>query len=146
MRVALFALLAATVAAPALAQEQVQPEQTFAVQTAEDVTARDFMVAAANPLAVQAGYDALAAGGTAADALVAVQMMLNLVEPQSSGIGGGAFLRRVDDARWPRDGPRLGNAGILAGRGWRTDWLVGCRKGRALGRGAGHAGAASRGP
>jgi gamma-glutamyltranspeptidase/glutathione hydrolase len=49
------------------------------------------MVAAANPLAALAGYDALAAGGTAADAAVAVQFMLNLVEPQSSGIGGGAF-------------------------------------------------------
>ncbi len=50
------------------------------------------MVAAANPLAVKAGVDVLAAGGTAADAAVAVQMMLNLVEPQSSGIGGGAFM------------------------------------------------------
>ncbi len=50
------------------------------------------MVAAANPLAVKAGVDVLAKGGTAADAAVAVQMMLNLVEPQSSGIGGGAFM------------------------------------------------------
>ena len=92
MRIVLTALLAGALAAPALAQEPVQPEQTFALQPAEDVTAREFMVAAANPLAVQAGYDVLANGGTAADALVAVQMMLNLVEPQSSGIGGGAFL------------------------------------------------------
>ncbi|SDE70873.1 gamma-glutamyltransferase [Rhodospira trueperi] len=50
-----------------------------------------FMVAAANPLAAEAGRAVLAEGGTAADAAVAVQMMLNLVEPQSSGIGGGAF-------------------------------------------------------
>jgi len=50
------------------------------------------MVAAANPHAVKAGVEVLAAGGTAADAAVAVQMMLNLVEPQSSGIGGGAFM------------------------------------------------------
>lgn len=53
--------------------------------------ARQFMVAAANPLAAQAGVDILRNGGTAADAAVAVQLVLNLVEPQSSGIGGGAF-------------------------------------------------------
>lgn len=56
------------------------------------VEAETWMVAAANPHAVKAGADVLAAGGTAADALVAVQMMLGLVEPQSSGLGGGAFL------------------------------------------------------
>ena len=56
------------------------------------VTASTFMVVTANPLASQAGCDVLAAGGTAADAAVAVQMVLGLVEPQSSGIGGGAFM------------------------------------------------------
>ena len=50
------------------------------------------MVVAANPLAVEAGSAVLAAGGTAADAMVAVQAVLGLVEPQSSGLGGGAFL------------------------------------------------------
>jgi len=49
------------------------------------------MVAAANPLAVEAGLEILRAGGSAADAAIAVQLVLNLVEPQSSGIGGGAF-------------------------------------------------------
>ncbi|MEX0371486.1 MAG: gamma-glutamyltransferase, partial [Tateyamaria sp.] len=58
----------------------------------EPVSAENYMVAAANPLAVQAGVEILAAGGTAADALVAVQVVLGLVEPQSSGLGGGAFL------------------------------------------------------
>lgn len=56
------------------------------------------MVAAAHPLAVRAGYDVLKDGGTAADAAVAVQLVLNLVEPQSSGIGGGAFLLYWDAA------------------------------------------------
>ncbi|APE44405.1 gamma-glutamyltransferase [Sulfitobacter alexandrii] len=62
------------------------------------VMAQNWMVAAANPHAVKAGADALAAGGTAADALVAVQAMLGLVEPQSSGLGGGAFLVWYDAA------------------------------------------------
>ncbi len=49
------------------------------------------MVVAAHPAATEAGRAVLAQGGTAADAAVAIQIMLNLVEPQSSGIGGGAF-------------------------------------------------------
>ncbi len=53
-------------------------------------------VAAANPLAVQAGLEILAKGGSAIDAAVAVQTMLGLVEPQSSGIAGGAFLMYYD--------------------------------------------------
>ena len=53
-------------------------------------------VAAANPLATEAGWQILQAGGSAVDAAVAVQMVLTLVEPQSSGIGGGAFLLHWD--------------------------------------------------
>ena len=55
-----------------------------------------FAVAAANPLATDAGYQVLKAGGSAVDAAIAVQMVLTLVEPQSSGIGGGAFLMHFD--------------------------------------------------
>ena len=58
--------------------------------------AQRFAVAAANPLATEAGYQILKAGGSAVDAAVAVQMVLTLVEPQSSGIGGGAFLLHWD--------------------------------------------------
>ena len=54
------------------------------------------MIAAAHPLAVEAGLEMLRQGGSALDAAVAVQAMLSLVEPQSSGIGGGAFLLHWD--------------------------------------------------
>lgn len=56
------------------------------------------MVAAANPLAAEAGRTILRAGGSAVDAAIAVQLVLNLVEPQSSGIGGGAFALHFDAA------------------------------------------------
>jgi gamma-glutamyltranspeptidase/glutathione hydrolase len=54
--------------------------------------ARRHMVAAADPRAVEAGLEMLRAGGSAADAAIAVQLVLGLVEPQSSGLGGGAFV------------------------------------------------------
>ncbi len=69
------------------------PEPSSGYKTGKTpVVAANYMVATANPLATQAGCDVLAAGGTAVDAAVAVQAVLGLVEPQSSGLGGGAFM------------------------------------------------------
>ena len=79
--------------------QQDQPEYTHSRrQINKSFTAKTFIVAAANPHATQVGYDVLKAGGSAMDAAVAVQIMLNLAEPQSSGIGGGAFLLYWDAA------------------------------------------------
>lgn len=95
-------------ATDAIAPEATSPETESAVAFADlgeaaraalaskdegkPVTAQNWMVAAANPLAVEAGSKVLERGGSAADAMVAVQTVLGLVEPQSSGLGGGAFL------------------------------------------------------
>ncbi|MFI4904513.1 MAG: gamma-glutamyltransferase [Burkholderiales bacterium] len=90
---AMFAIMASA-AAPA-------PEADSGRVERAPVRARHWMVAAANPLAVDAGYAMLAQGGNAVDAAIAVQLVLGLVEPQSSGLGGGAFMM-VHDARRAR--------------------------------------------
>ena len=74
----------------------VQPEAATGLTEKPGWSVRRFAVAAANPLATEAGFEVLRAGGSAVDAAVAVQMVLALVEPQSSGIGGGAFLLHWD--------------------------------------------------
>ncbi|MFU8783630.1 gamma-glutamyltransferase [Aliidiomarina sp.] len=81
--------------APATQQVERQafdPEAETGRTVNEISYANEYMISAANPLAVDAGLAILRDGGTAIDAAIAVQAMLTLVEPQSSGIGGGAFI------------------------------------------------------
>ncbi|MDO5070037.1 MAG: gamma-glutamyltransferase [Neisseria zoodegmatis] len=72
--------------------EQHAPEQGTGLTGQQLVQAKEFMAASANPLATEAGYDILKRGGSAIDAMIAIQTTLSLTEPQSSGLGGGAFL------------------------------------------------------
>ena len=82
----------------AIAQDApLAPEPTTGIQQKQEVSASDFMAVTAHPDATKAAYDILKQGGTAADAAIAAQMVLGLVEPQSSGIGGGAFLLYYDN-------------------------------------------------
>ena len=90
------AAVAAATAVPVNPGNPVMPELASGWTPKPGWSAKRFMVAAANPLATQAGWRILRQGGNAMDAAIAVQLALTLVEPQSSGIGGGAFLLHWD--------------------------------------------------
>lgn len=93
----LLTLLLAACAQPPAAPPQ--PEAASGYTAKPGWSFERFAVAAANPLATEAGARVLREGGSAVDAAIAVQMVLTLVEPQSSGIGGGAFLLHWDGQR-----------------------------------------------
>jgi gamma-glutamyltranspeptidase/glutathione hydrolase len=72
------------------------PEPASGFRSKKLVSAKTYMVVTANPYASKAGCEVLKKGGSAVDAAVAVQAVLGLVEPQSSGLGGGAFMLHYD--------------------------------------------------
>ena len=79
--------------------QSIQPEKSSEVKIEKSLksgTFKNFVVVTANDYATKIGYDILEKGGTVADAAVAIQLTLGLVEPQSSGLGGGVFLTYYD--------------------------------------------------
>ena len=122
--------------APALSQRA--PEAASGFTEKPGASAQKFMVAAANPLATAAGFQVLKAGGSAVDATVAVQMVLNLVEPQSSGIGGGLFLLHFDGRQTlAYDGretaPAAAKPDLFMHDGKPMDFMQGVVGGRSVG-------------
>src|SRR5882672_1283453 len=120
---------------------QPAPEPATAIAPKQLVTAHRFMVVAAHPLASRAGYDAIRRGGSAVDAAIATELVLNLVEPQSSGIGGGGFLLNYS-AREAKleayDGRETAPAAAKPGRflgadGKPLDWPAAVISGKSVG-------------
>jgi gamma-glutamyltranspeptidase/glutathione hydrolase len=101
MKHAFLILLTLLAGGSAWAERPSQPEPASGVAAVQEARGRLFMAVTAHPLATDAAVEILRGGGTAADAAIAAQLVLNLVEPQSSGLGGGGFLL-YHDAREQR--------------------------------------------
>ncbi len=134
-----------TTPAPAMALRYSVPDQAMQPEAASGRSAQPGWaftrqaVAAANPLATDAGHQVLRAGGSALDAAIAVQMVLGLVEPQSSGIGGGAFLLHFDGQKvTAHDGRETAPAGarpdmLLNAQGQPLPFQEAVQSGHAVG-------------
>ena len=98
MRLFTFVMLLFSSVSIASSPSRAVPEAFTGLHYQKAAYSESAMISAANPHAVDAGIAMLQQGGNAIDAAVAIQLMLTLVEPQSSGIGGGAFLLWYDGA------------------------------------------------
>src|SRR6266516_3236642 len=135
-----FAAVGAFLAASSLCA-QPAPEPATTVVPKRLVASERFMVVAAHPLAARTGYDAIRRGGSALDAAIAVELVLGLVEPQSSGLGGGAFLLHyaARDAKLEAyDGRETAPASAKPGRflgadGRPLDWPDAVVSGKSVG-------------
>ncbi|MBK6973702.1 MAG: gamma-glutamyltransferase [Sterolibacteriaceae bacterium] len=125
----------------ASAQTPLAPETASGWQDKPLVHSNRRMIVAAHPLAVEAGLQMLAKGGSAVDAAIAAQLVLNLVEPQSSGIGGGGFMlhyaarsRRLDTYDGRETAPAAAGADLLLGADGRPlDFRTAVVGGRSVG-------------
>lgn len=91
-KVFIWSLFSLFISAFSLWGQQDQPEAETGYREKKAAYGKTMMAASANPYATREGLEILRRGGNALDAAIAMQMVLNVVEPQSSGIGGGAFL------------------------------------------------------
>jgi gamma-glutamyltranspeptidase/glutathione hydrolase len=125
----------------AAAAQLLGPEIDTGRVEKQAVVAQRFMVAAADPQAVAAGLEILRAGGSAADAAIAVQLVLGLTEPQSSGLGGGAFVlhwsereKRVRSYDGRESAPAAAQPDrFLDRRGNPEEFMLAVASGRAVG-------------
>jgi len=104
------------------------------------VFAKQYMVSSANPYASEAGMRILAKGGSAIDAAIAVQMVLTLVEPEASGIGGGAFSlywdnknKKLSSYDGREKAPLNVDAQLFQQKGNNMNWWEALAGGRAVG-------------
>ena len=126
--------------ATAQVREDREPEADTGKSQKAAFESKEYMVVAANPYASWAGKNILEKGGSAIDAAIAVQAMLTLVEPQSSGIGGGAFILYWDNENKKLhtfDGretaPQQANPYIFIDEGKPMRWLDAVVGGKAVG-------------
>ncbi len=134
------ALLIAGCAQPPAAPAASTTEAQVTAQDSQQAWTKGAMVAAADPRAVEAGLEILREGGNAIDAAIAVHAVLGLVEPQSSGIGGGAFLVYYDHAKdtvtvfdGRETAPASATADLFIKDGKVMDFLPAWQSGRSVG-------------